>query len=54
MGNGPFASGTFVPSLDLRVDQPTHGLVEPSFVMPISEYQALLEATRNEWTVDEE
>ena len=53
MGDGPFASGPVTVGLDLRVDGPTHGLVEPASETAVADYQQALADTRDEWTVDE-
>jgi hypothetical protein len=53
MGNGPFTSGPVAADLELRVDGPTHGLIEPAAVMTVADYQRALAATRDQWIVDE-
>jgi hypothetical protein len=53
-GEGPFGPGPVAEGLALRPDKPTHGLVEPSEAMSFESYQAFLEATRDEWRIDEE
>lgn len=54
MGNGPFTNDTVATSLGLRLERDDHGVVEPSVVMPLANFQAALAATQAEWSIDEE
>jgi hypothetical protein len=53
MGTGAFQRGTVAQGLELIPDSPTHGIVAPTKVVPLAEYEADLEATRTSWQVDE-
>lgn len=53
MGDGPFVSGAVATDLELRVDRPEHGMVEPAAAMPASDYQRALAVTRDQWVIDE-
>jgi len=53
MGEGPFAPGSVTIGLNLRLDHPNHGLVEPSEVISPDDFQARLAATRELWSIDE-
>jgi hypothetical protein len=55
-GEGEFVDGPFAPLLTLRVDEEgpsrsRHGCVIPERVMPLSDYQNALAATRDEWEI---
>jgi hypothetical protein len=52
-GDGTFDSGPLADGLLLRLDSPTHGLVEPAEVMQVEAFQGLLAATRDLWVIDE-
>jgi hypothetical protein len=49
IGTGPFASGPVNDWLTLRVDRPNHGLIEPAYRMPVTEFVAAIAATRDHW-----
>ena len=53
MGNGPFQDGALTGDLDLKQDDPKHGVVVPRTPIPIAEYQSNLASTRDLWMVDE-
>jgi hypothetical protein len=53
MGQGEFTDGPLASGLHVRRTSESHGLVEPSHVVPLSTYEADLAATREEWIVDE-
>lgn len=55
-GEGPFAPGPVADRLVLRPDPrgPGHGFVEPAQRMPLEEYVLAIQATRDQWVVDEE
>ncbi len=54
-GDGPFAPGLLAVGLELvlKPHDPTKGNVVPSLAVPLTHYQADLEATRDGWVVDE-
>lgn len=52
-GSGPFATGPFAPGLRLVQDSERHACVAPVAVVPLSDYEASLAATRLDWIVDE-
>jgi hypothetical protein len=53
MGDGIFHEGDISDQLMLRVTSSSHGLVEPKFEMPLSEYERALQSTRQFWKMDE-
>jgi hypothetical protein len=55
MGEGPFESAPLADGLNLRPDlkKANHGFVEPATIVLLGEFQACLEATRDQWTIDE-
>ena len=53
MGEGPFSDGMIRENLALRVDHPTHGVVEPAGELSAEAFQAALEETRTAWRIDE-
>jgi hypothetical protein len=55
MGSGPFVEGPVRAGLTLRLDpnDPTHGLVEPDRVMSVNDYRIAIEATRDDWVIEE-
>lgn len=53
MSDGPFQDAPVASGLRLRVTAKTHGVVEPTMVVPLDRYQADLAATQNEWVIDE-
>jgi hypothetical protein len=57
MGGGPFVPSLLGDALAFWPDpvKPArHGLIEPARQMPVTDYQAALAATQDQWTVDEE
>jgi hypothetical protein len=53
MGEGPFMNAAVTDGLDLRLDRPTHGNIEPNQSMALDDYRGLLAATQIHWKVDE-
>jgi len=53
MGEGAFADGPIAPGLDLKKDDPKHGVVVPQVSVPLDQYQADLANTRDGWMIDE-
>jgi hypothetical protein len=55
MGSGPFAEGPVTADLQLRLDpaRSTHGFVEPGAAMSFDDYQMTLQATQNDWSIEE-
>lgn len=53
MGEGSFIASDVAVGLTLRIDHPGHAFVEPGRVMPLTEYQLALEATRDAWIIVE-
>jgi hypothetical protein len=57
MGSGPFQGGTVANGLELIPDRGmgpvTHGVVAPTKVVPLVQYQADLTNTRIAWQIDE-
>jgi hypothetical protein len=53
-GIGPFAEGPVAHSLELlfKPNSTTSGVVCPTAVVPLAQYQADLQATRNQWVED--
>lgn len=49
-----FAEGAVADGLQLRIETPTHGLIEPSRAVPIERFAADLRGTRDRWVIDEE
>lgn len=49
MGEGPFERGAIADGLELRPDDPAHGVVEPSGLTSLAAFQAALAATRANW-----
>lgn len=57
LGEGPFVAGPIAPRLSLRPDDDVHskhGVIEPTQVMALTEYQEALAATRDQWVIDED
>jgi hypothetical protein len=54
MGNGPFKVDNVASGLSLRPDTEIHGVVEPSAVVSLEDFQGALAATQGEWSIDEE
>ena len=52
-GVGAFHQGPFAKGLTLEPDSATHGNIAPEVVVPFATYQSDLEATRQDWQVDE-
>lgn len=48
-GVGDFKEASFALKLTMRLDKPTHGLVEPADIMPFAEYEMALQNTRDDW-----
>jgi len=55
MGDGAFVASEIADKLALRPDPEDngHGFVEPDAEMSLQSYRAALEATRDQWQVDE-
>jgi hypothetical protein len=53
-GEGSFGNAPVTQSLTLVVNRPTHGTVQPSRSMPITEFQKQLADTQAAWVIDEE
>jgi len=56
LGQGTFESGNLNDNLSLRIDPDrpaNHGFVEPAHTMLLIEYRKYLEATQNQWQIDE-
>src|SRR5487761_1073089 len=49
MGDGPFADGKISDRLAFRVNSIDHGMIEPSYRMPLAEYQQALADTQDDW-----
>jgi hypothetical protein len=52
-GDGVFRQAAFVPGLELLPDSQTHGVVRPTQLAPLAQYEGDLAATRAEWQIDE-
>jgi hypothetical protein len=55
MGEGPFTPSPVGTGLKLRPDPHSqgHGFVEPDAIMELDMYRSALNATQDQWTVDE-
>jgi hypothetical protein len=53
LGTGPFQQAVIADGLELIPDDPTHGVLRPTRLVPLAQYQADLAATRADWQVDE-
>jgi hypothetical protein len=55
LGDGPFVAGEVAPALRLRPDPSSshHGFVEPNAEMSLDSYQTAIQATWDDWSVDE-
>ena len=53
LGETQFARGVIAGGLQLRIDAPQHGMIEPIDVVTIETFQADLAATRERWVIDE-
>jgi hypothetical protein len=54
LSNVMFVDDAIGDALQLRIDSPDHGTIQPRQVMPVNVYQAELAATRNTWMIDED
>ena len=54
MGEGPFQSESITEHLNLRVDKPHHGMLEPVSIISLDEYQRSLADTADQWLIDPE
>lgn len=54
VGSGGFQAGEFGPALVLAVDSPIHGTIQPGRITSLTEYEAALTATRDEWVRGED
>ena len=52
-GIGPFQRGAFAPGLEFAPDSKVHGVIRPTQLTPLAQFEADLAATRAEWRVDE-
>jgi hypothetical protein len=52
-GSGPFQQAVIAKGLELLPDRTTHGVVRPTNVVPIAQFEADLAATRADWRIDE-
>lgn len=52
-GVGPFQRGPCGNGLELLPDSPTHGVVRPAQLVPLTQYLQDLADTREEWEIDE-
>lgn len=52
-GTGPFQQDEFAEGLELIPDSATHAAVAPTAVVPLTDYEAALAATRSDWVIDE-
>ena len=52
-GTGPFIQSAFAPGLELLPDSPKHGVIRPTQLVPLTEYETSLAATRADWQIDE-
>ena len=53
LGTGAFVNGPVADGLDLVVDTPRHGVIAPPIPVTLSQFQADLAKTRDEWVIDE-
>ena len=53
-GEGPFVNSPVGDQLVLRLDKPTHGLVEPFTQTSLGDFQQALARTQNGWRKDED
>jgi hypothetical protein len=54
MGEGPFQSEAIARGLNLRVDNPRHGMLEPAFTSSLDEYEQSLADTADQWLIHPE
>ena len=54
-GTGPFAEGAVAAGLEMifKAGSKTSGVIRPVATVPLSQYQANLQATRQNWLNDE-
>ena len=52
-GAGPFHQAMIADGLELLPDSLTHGVIRPTQLVPLAQYQAYLAATRADWRIDE-
>ena len=52
-GTGAFQQAAFAAGLELLPDSPTHGVVRPTQLVQLVQYEADLVATRAAWQIDE-
>jgi len=52
-GAGAFQQSAFAAGLELFPDSPTHGVVRPTQLIALAQYEADLAATRADWQIDE-
>jgi hypothetical protein len=52
-GDGDFIQSPVTEELFLKPNSPTHGTVQPAYLMSSVDFQASLAATRDDWKVDE-
>lgn len=53
LGDGPFEQDIVVPGLELLPDSPTHGVLRPTDVVPLTEHERTVAATQSLWSIDE-
>ena len=51
--DAPFIEGVVAERLQLRIDTPKHGKIEPTEAVPLAAFQADLAATRDQWVMVE-
>jgi hypothetical protein len=52
-GSGPFQQAVIAEDLEFLPDTRTHGIIRPVTMVPLTQYETALAATRGEWQVDE-
>jgi hypothetical protein len=52
-GSGPFQQAVVAHGLELLPDCPAHGVIRPTHLVPLFQFEADLSATRAEWQIDE-
>jgi hypothetical protein len=53
LGSGPFQQAVIADGLELLPDCATHGVIRPTQLVPLAQYEADLAGTRPNWRVDE-
>ncbi len=53
IGAGPFKPGPITGTVELFVDHATHGVIQPSSKMPLTEFEIALASTRESWRIAE-